>query len=379
MKKLLTLLMILYSTSCFASIADQLISLNNAKLAIKAALVSYGITPGDVLADYDDKVALIPVASGGVVFAGGKAAEALDIGDIVTIRRDTTIPADGIYLVDKHTNPMAVNFADTTLLFGYCTSAAALDQQVSVQTSWWRSSVNWTPAQYFTFANNTISNYNVASGGTSVNIPPYIGTSKVTTISGAAFSAKHITSVVLPPTLTTINADSFYFSNLGSITFPPSVATISARAFSNAGLTGTVVIPNTVISLGTQNTFRRVAGDYPNVYTSITFGNGITTIPSYCCRDVTTLTSVTIGSSVTTIAQEAFRACAMTEIVLPNSLTAININAFQTVPLAKITIGSGVTIEATSTTMGSNLGFQAAYTTGGAGVYNFTGGNWVKE
>ena len=58
--------------------------------------------------------------------------------------------------------------------------------------------------------------------------------------------------------------------------------------------------------------------------TSVTIGNGVTSIGDYAFMDCGGLTSVTIGNSVTSIDYGAFRGCSgLTSVTIPNSVTSI--------------------------------------------------------
>ena len=88
-----------------------------------------------------------------------------------------------------------------------------------------------------------------------------------------------------------------------------------------------------------QNGLRMV--DYKNLVTSISFGEGITTLGSHCDFNIfPNLTTVELPQSLTTIQNCAFAFCtSLQEINLPKNLTSLDGNAFQNcTSLRKITV-----------------------------------------
>ncbi|MDB4588308.1 leucine-rich repeat domain-containing protein, partial [bacterium] len=81
-----------------------------------------------------------------------------------------------------------------------------------------------------------------------------------------------------------------------------------------------------------------------DVLTSITIGNGVTSIGDYAFYNCTSLTSITIGDSVTSIGSGAFYLCtSLASITIPNSVTSIGGAAFYATNLTSITIPDSVT------------------------------------
>ena len=86
--------------------------------------------------------------------------------------------------------------------------------------------------------------------------------------------------------------------NLKEINIPQSVKEIYGGAFFNSGLTGELVIPNSVTTIG---------------------GSAF---------ESTSITSVSFGNSLNIIGEDAFRGCDFTEVFIPNSVTTIEDGAF---------------------------------------------------
>ena len=130
------------------------------------------------------------------------------------------------------------------------------------------------------------------------------------------------------------------------------VMEINGGVFSNRGLTS-VVIPNSIISIGGGNPFFGGNGAFQ--------GNQ--------------LTSLIIPDSVTTIQSMAFQDNQLVNVTIGNGVTAIGSQAFGNNPLMSITIGANVELYTTNNIMGQpsfgNLGFETNYNNGGrqAGTY----------
>ena len=112
-------------------------------------------------------------------------------------------------------------------------------------------------------------------------------------------------------------------TSLTSIVIPNSVTSIGDSAFSDCtGLTS-ITIPDSVTNISGA-AFRNCTG-----LTSITIPNGVTSISGYAFSGCTSLTNITLPDSVTRIGSFAFSDCtSLTSIVIPNSITSIDSYAF---------------------------------------------------
>lgn len=137
MRNLLLIIMIL--ACCLAqaaTIADQLLAVNEAKQDIKTAAEAKGVTIGSApLADYADIIADIPYASGAKILSTAYLATDTAKGSIVTV-----IASDSAYLATKHTNPV-VNFDSNVLFFGFTNALGTMGQNIPITVIWWRNAV----------------------------------------------------------------------------------------------------------------------------------------------------------------------------------------------------------------------------------------------
>lgn len=181
---------------------------------------------------------------------------------------------------------------------------------------------------------------------TSVSIP-----SDVTTLGlNSFYECSSLTSITLPSKLSTIGGGSFAESGLKSLTIPSSVTKIEGRILEkNTGVTS-LTIPKNVKTMRSN-----IGGYHGSLYgsnvKSVTFTDGIATIPASACSGAESLTSVKLPNSVTKIEERAFENTSLTAITLPSSLTTMESRLFAGVSTLK-----NISIPSTVTSMFSNDG-----------------------
>jgi fibronectin type 3 domain-containing protein len=205
--------------------------------------------------------------------------------------------------------------------------------------------------------------------------------SSVTTIGGRSFaSCTSLTSVTIPISVTTIEAYAFYScSSLATVTFtsPSIVATIGISAFDSCTAMTTITIPASVTNIGnyafhscSSLTAINVAAANPNFASvdgvlydnakttlircpggmtgTVVIPDTVTTIGTYSFSSCTKLTSITIPTSVITIKTYAFASCtalASVTFTATSKVTTIEASAFQSCSaLTSIELPATVTI-----------------------------------
>ena len=155
------------------------------------------------------------------------------------------------------------------------------------------------------------------------NGPTYIGE--------AAFDlCANLKAINIPPSVQHIEKYAFLeCSSLGNIQFNEGLQSIGYGAFFMSGLSGDIVVPNSVTVL-----------DYGcfsfTPIKSLIVGNGVTEISTAMCQMCFDLETVVLGSSVTTIGESAFVLTGLKSITLPSRLTEIKRGAFVATDLTDV-------------------------------------------
>jgi hypothetical protein len=168
-------------------------------------------------------------------------------------------------------------------------------------------------------------------------------------VTGSGFftiSSNHVVSssncygrVVIPEGVVEIDAEAFFpAQNITSIVIANTVTTIGDNAFDEAYLITSLEIPDSVISIGSY------AFAYAEELVSLIIGDGVISIGDNAFRDVYSLESLVIGESVETIGNGAFRyPYSLTQLIIPDSVISIGSYAFAYgESLASITLGANL-------------------------------------
>lgn len=137
-----------------------------------------------------------------------------------------------------------------------------------------------------------------------------IDLSGVTELGESAFNAcEQLRSVILSDDLTNIPKDAFNTCGLTSVNIPAKVETIGDGAFANNGLSGDLVLPGTLTTIGDNAFYRYISSSSTGGYTSITIPSSVTSIGENAFSGHKSLETVTLqhtDASTLTIHNGAF-------------------------------------------------------------------------
>lgn len=167
----------------------------------------------------------------------------------------------------------------------------------------------------------------------------------VTDIVNNAFkNNKVVKSVVIPNTVITIGTSAFEgCSTLNSVIMGTAVESIGTSGFKGCSALGTIALPESLQAIGEQ-AFMNTG------LTSITLPDAVTSIGNSTFEDCNSLASVAFGASMTRIGSRAFKTCnALESIEIPDRVTTIGDEAFMSTGISSIVIPNSVTSMGRST------------------------------
>ena len=149
-----------------------------------------------------------------------------------------------------------------------------------------------------------------------------------------------LTSIVIPNSVASIGKEAFSVCNfLSCLVLPDYVTNIGNCAFGGCSSLSNIVIPNSVTSIG-DRTFSDCSS-----LSSVVIPDSVTSIGDRAFQDCSSLPNIVIPDSVTSIGEGAFSSCSsLSCIVIPNSVTSIGTGAFfNCTSLSNIAIPDSVT------------------------------------
>lgn len=195
--------------------------------------------------------------------------------------------------------------------------------------------------QLLQFAAGSVSNYDASSTEDIFVIPDKIAGQEVSAIAPQTFvNATNLTTIIIPNSVISIGEGAFaYCTSLTSITLPDSITAIAKDTFLGCSSLTSIILPNSIVSIG-PDTFALCTS-----LISITLPNSLTAIADNTFASCTSLTSIIIPNTVTSIGSNAFNSStSLTSIDIPDSVTSIGNGAFALCSsLSSVTLPANIT------------------------------------
>ena len=146
----------------------------------------------------------------------------------------------------------------------------------------------------------------------------------VTKIGDGVFAGMQLTGVSFGEGIETIGLASFVFNNLTSVTFPSTLKVIGVSSFFSNRLSGTLTIPASVISIN-QGAFEGNTDNASNQISSIVFekGSHLQTIGNFAFEENRLTGTLIIPASVETIGYSAFNGTKDNQPLATNQITTL--------------------------------------------------------
>ena len=231
-----------------------------------------------------------------------------------------------------------VNFNATRCIYAGGSGYAAFGGDTNISTINFGNNVTRIP-EYLCYGLRGLSSVTIPDSVTDIGSHSFsdcrgltsvtIGNSVIFIRNNAFSDCSGLTSVTIPNSVTDISYEAFYnCSGLTSVTIGNSVTYIGESAFRNCtGLTTVSFNADSCIHTGSSS---HVVFEGDTRISTMNFGNNVTIIPMFLCKNLGGLTSVTIPNSVTTIENWAFNGCTGLDTVwlLPNVPPSISSGSF---------------------------------------------------
>jgi len=182
------------------------------------------------------------------------------------------------------------------------------------------------PSSVTSIGANSFGNYNNLFGFSATTLTGFTAIPN-SYLSGTGISG----TLILKGGLLTIGSAAFYYciALTGSLVIPNSVTSIGGNAFGRTSFTGDLIIPNSVITIG-DGAFNSIFG-----ITNVVIPNATTSIGSYAFYDCQGLTNAYLNQPIGQIGDDAFRVAnppgGLTNIFIGPDATGYTLGAGQTI------------------------------------------------
>ena len=196
------------------------------------------------------------------------------------------------------------------------------------------------PSSVISIGTNAFRGLNNGTSPSNISVLDLSNATSLETIGDFAFFGNQISSLDLSSltSLQSIGIKAFAANCIsGSLVIPNSVTSIGSEAFaSEYNLITSLTIPNSVTSIGSGVLIGKSLSSSPSLLIDMT------NIPSNVFKDINFQT-LTLGNHVQTIADKAFYGCNISTLTIPNNVTTIGSSAFFDNKINTLNLGSGLT------------------------------------
>ncbi|HFU4109571.1 TPA: leucine-rich repeat protein [Streptococcus suis] len=209
---------------------------------------------------------------------------------------------------------------------------------------------NWTKIPSGLFTGTGIERLVIPEGVTEIESNAFSDTSlrevvfpsTLTKIGSGAFSGTLLTTISLPASVTAIESYAFSGTQLTDVSLPAGLTHLGDYAFGNISSLTSINIPKDITSGRNYYSHNSPFSGSFNL-TQIRFDEGITVIPDYLFKGLSSLTEVSLPSTVTRIGNESFSGTGLIEVIIPEGVTEIDDNAFSGTSLREVVFPSTLT------------------------------------
>ena len=229
-----------------------------------------------------------------------------------------------MYAISKTAKHIVVCVAMLLSIFAFCALNADAAEETS-GTCGENLTWNYDPATKTLYIDGygEMTEYFIGFPWDGLTIENIVLPDGLTTIAASAFENSIVRSVIIPDSVTIIGNSAFHGCfRLMTVEIGSGVTEICGEAFRSCNMLESVVIPGNVKIID----FFAFANC--EMLNSVTISDGVEVIGDYAFNWCFRLKQAYIGNQVTTIGQKAFEACALKNVVIPESVTTFYMDSF---------------------------------------------------